>query len=1034
MAKQLGVIQEFMQSLDRSTKSGAISLTNAIKRSSPFKSSEEVRNALITDCGTTATDVDDFLKTFCGINFKTKDTGAITGSEADGSTKTIASVIPESGKLDTTFEDNNFIANELNVELVGTFSGLTQAEKYIWQGLYTWWISNSLDLIADSFGSNFSFTKKSSAVTNQLYVEFVDNTEDKEVAISAINDDSSGDLNGFKLTINMNTLKDSLSKDELTTSDLTYLNTYFDRAVAHELAYAVMQANINTPIFDYLSGFIIEGLAELATGAKDSLESRITSIAEDITNLELAIDEKNLGRYEDLMYEGGYLFFRYLARQAGDLTIANKTADTIVRTFYGNDTINNYANNVTILSNSSDSYGSSDDEIYIRENVSGNYVISGQGKDTIFIYANTENTTINSGKGTDSIVSRGENALIYGEEGNDIISLSSSAENNTIFGGKGGDCIVSGAKAALIYGEDSNDEIYLLKAARNNTIFGGAGADYVELFKGTANHTISTGAGKDTIIIDGAENISLASEDDIDYIQIRTGSKVTVSSGAGNDSIYSGAEVASISADDGNDYIHIYSQAKSNTVSGGKGNDTIKNYCENGVLYRYASGDGNDFISGFTTKDTLRISGSTYSSAKSGNDVVLTVNKDTITLEGAAALSKINIANVISTVTASTIKTVNDSTKSPVTVGSAIKTIDASKRTKAVNITGNANANTINSGSGNDTISGGKGNDSIRGNAGNDKLYGNAGNDKLYGGAGNDSLFGNLGDDTLSGGAGDDTLTGGDGKDVFIYASGKDVITDYATGDKISIGTDIYYTDVSGSDVILNFGSSSNTLTIKNAKGNSLSMINSAGKSFSTVVSSSSTLNITDKSKSSVAASSVIRTINASKRTTAINITGNKLDNTIKGGTNKDTIQGGAGDDSIAGNAGNDSLLGNAGNDKLYGNAGNDKLYGGSGNDSLWGGAGDDSLWGGKGTDVFTYIANNGTDHVMDYESGELFRIFNATGTAKASFSKSSFSDSTLTLSIKGGGAVIFNNVDTSTKFNINGTSYKVSGSKLAKS
>ena len=106
---------------------------------------------------------------------------------------------------------------------------------------------------------------------------------------------------------------------------------------------------------------------------------------------------------------------------------------------------------------------------------------------------------------------------------------------------------------------------------------------------------------------------------------------------------------------------------------------------------------------------------------------------------------------------------------------------------------------------------------------------------------------------------------------------------------------------------------------------------------------------------------------------------------------------------------------------------------GGDGKDSLWGGVGDDTLWGGKGSDVFTYQANSGRDYIMDYESGELLSIYNASGKSKASFSKSAFSNDTLTLNISGGGTIILNDVDKTTKFNINGTSYKISGSKLAK-
>ena len=46
------------------------------------------------------------------------------------------------------------------------------------------------------------------------------------------------------------------------------------------------------------------------------------------------------------------------------------------------------------------------------------------------------------------------------------------------------------------------------------------------------------------------------------------------------------------------------------------------------------------------------------------------------------------------------------------------------------------------------------------------------------------------------------------------------------------------------------------------------------------------------------------------------------------------------------------------------------------------------------------------------------------------SFSKSKFSGGTLTLTV-GSGSVIFKDVTKSTAFNINGKSYKISGSKL---
>ena len=198
-------------------------------------------------------------------------------------------------------------------------------------------------------------------------------------------------------------------------------------------------------------------------------------------------------------------------------------------------------------------------------------------------------------------------------------------------------------------------------------------------------------------------------------------------------------------------------------------------------------------------------------------------------------------------------------------------------------------------------------------------------------------------------------------------------------------------------------------------------MIDSAGKSFSTIVGGSTTLNVTNSTKSPVTVGSAIKTINASSRTKAVKITGNSLANTITGGSKNDSLYGG----SV-----NDSLVGGKGNDKLYGQAGNDKLLGGKGNDSLWGGAGNDSLWGGDGNDTFIYKAGEGKDTIFDYTSGDMLKILKSNGKT-GSFSKSKYSNGTLSLTISGGGSVIFNDVAKGDKFNINGTTYKISGSKL---
>lgn len=346
-----------------------------------------------------------------------------------------------------------------------------------------------------------------------------------------------------------------------------------------------------------------------------------------------------------------------------------------------------------------------------------------------------------------------------------------------------------------------------------------------------------------------------------------------------------------------------------------------------------------------------------------------------------------------------------------------VKTVNAKSFSNGIMISGNKNANSIAAGAGNDSIFANAGKDTLRGGKGDDILYGEAGNDKLYGDSGNDSL---------NGGSGNDTLTGGDGSDVFIFGreSGKDLIADYTSGqDKIKIvDGGITSASINGSNLILE-AERAGIITIKNGKDKKITVIDESGAETTKKYSDATKIiNVTNSTKSPVTISSSIQGVDASARTTAVKITGNKLSNTLVGGSKNDSIYGGNGDD---------NLVGHGGKDKLYGQAGNDMLYGGAGNDSLWGGAGNDSLWGCDGKDVFTYKPGEGTDTIFDYESGDMLRILKANGKVGGSFTDSAFSGNELTLTINGGGSVIFAGVNNGDKFNINGKTYTLGASKL---
>ena len=577
------------------------------------------------------------------------------------------------------------------------------------------------------------------------------------------------------------------------------------------------------------------------------------------------------------------------------------------------------------------------------------------------------------------------------------------------------------------------------------------------------------GASAAGLNVDSKENnISITGTDYADTI-INSGTKVTITGGKSADIISniikSGrgtGNYALINGGDDNDSISV-SGSYYVTVNGGADNDTIidfggyQNYLDGGAgndtinlasgagtndVIEYSAGDGNDLITGFNETSTLKIGGGkgTYFDFWYGKDLIVQVGESMITLSGAASLSKVNISGKKSTTL-----TLTDAMGGNWTLDSTTKVVDGSKRTKAIKISAGAPANSI------------------------------------VGGSGNDSFFGGAGNDTLYGGKGNDTLIGGAGADVFLYASGSDIITDYAEEDliKITSGKVDKISTTSAGSVVFKIGSGN--LTLDNAADKIVSYEDAAGKkTFSPIKfnskSTAATLLATyGKDSFDFADFSGLKNLDASAVTHKVNITGNALANKIIGTKNAEKIDGGAGNDKLYGGSGNDkiwgaagkdSLYGEAGNDKLYGgdgsdylvggdgkdylygnadadklygNASNDKLYGGDGNDllyggdgkdSLWGEAGNDSLWGGSGNDTFIYKPGEGTDKIFDYETGDMLKILNADG-SNGSFKKSKYSGGDLTLTINGGGKIILYDVSTSDTFNINGTSYKISGSKL---
>ncbi|MBR2732935.1 MAG: calcium-binding protein, partial [Selenomonadaceae bacterium] len=400
--------------------------------------------------------------------------------------------------------------------------------------------------------------------------------------------------------------------------------------------------------------------------------------------------------------------------------------------------------------------------------------------------------------------------------------------------------------------------------------------------------------------------------------------------------------------------VKILGNASANSIVSGSGADSLNGGAGKDV---FVYGGGKDVITDYATGDKIKISGTISKSTFSGKDAVFTIGSGTLTVKNGKGKSIVfTDAKGKSRAIIGGAQLYGNSSSKSVTLGSSIAVGDAAARTTAIKITGNKLANTILGGSKNDTLVGNAGNDSLVGNAGNDSLNGGAGNDSLYGGAGNDTLF------------------GGAGKDVFIYTAGNDIISDYASGDKISVGDAISKASVSGKNVVFTVGKG--TLTVTGGKDKTLAITDAKGKSYSAVVGAtdSMAITLTNSTKSPVTLDAAVKTVDASKRTSAVKITGNASANSIVGGTKNDT---------------------------LYGDAGNDTLYGGAGNDSLWGGA---------GKDTFIYTRGDGNDVIYNFESGDLLQITDAY-TARYNSSKKSIAFKV------GSGSVTLKNFGTTTTF-----------------
>ena len=570
------------------------------------------------------------------------------------------------------------------------------------------------------------------------------------------------------------------------------------------------------------------------------------------------------------------------------------------------------------------------------------------------------------------------NDFLAGGSGND--TLNGLAGDDTLDGGVGDDTMVGGIGDDRYYVDSVND---LVVEAVNQ------GADYVI---STVTYTLSSNV--EELYLEGTDSINATGNALDNYL-------------AGNDA--------------------------ANIIAGGAGDDTIDGYLGNDTLigglgsdaYSFYVGAGNDQIDNSATDnatsiDTLNIydiDPVNVLLSRSSSDLIIAINgaADNVIIKNYFAA----VDNKLDSITMfyGYDEVTGNYAQSLIWSQAYIASIFPSPTTGSDNLVGTSGDDVIDALAGNDTVSGGDGNDQLLGNAGNDSLIGGLGNDSLDGGAGNDTMVGGLGNDTYTIDVTTDVITENlnEGTDLVNVA----VVTAAGT---YTVAANVENATLTNTVAYNLTGNALNNVLTGNAAANVLdggagadTLIGGLGNETYTIDNAADvvTENLnegTDLINSSITYSLLANVENLTLiGTSAINATGNTLNNALTGNTANNILDGGVGADTMIGGTGNDTYIvdnaldvvtetstlateidtaqasvsytlatnvenltltgttaingtGNTLANTITGNAADNVINGLAGNDTMVGGLGNDTYTIDVLTDVVTENLNEGTD------------------------------------------------------------------------
>ena len=575
-----------------------------------------------------------------------------------------------------------------------------------------------------------------------------------------------------------------------------------------------------------------------------------------------------------------------------------------------------------------------------------------------FLYGNGGADTLHGGESDDYLDGGTENDILDGGSGQD--TLLGGSGNDSLTGGSGSDSLDGGSGTDTLIGGDG-DDVYLVDTSTDTITeseLTSGGIDRVD-----SSVTFTLGTGVENLTLTGASSIN-GTGNSLDNIIIGNSAANVLAGGTGNDTLLGGSGNDSLTGGLGNDTLdggvgtdNLQGGDNDDYLDGGNDNDTLDGGSGQDTLL---GGYGNDTLLGGAGSDMLDGESGGDSMAGGDGDDYYLVDSASDVVNEAASTGTDEVFSEISEYVLGT--NLEHLTLLEVAITGRGNELDN-------RITGNSNANTLEGKGGTDTLIGDAGNDiyiisdnldtlqeaenqgtdevqssvthTLASNLENLTLTGAAaihgtGNDLgnvLQGNSANNTLQGLNGNDTLNGGAGIDTLIGGAGDDVYLVDTNTDTITE----SELSSGG----IDRVESTVTFTLGTGVENLTLTG-----VSAINGTGNTLDNIIYGNSAANV------------------LAGGTGSDSLYGYGGTDNLQGGDNDDYLDGGNDNDILDGGSGQDTLLGGSGNDSLTGGTGNDTLNGDTGNDTMLGGDGDDLYYVDSTTDIVNE-AGTGTDEVF---------------------------------------------------------------------